>query len=265
MYKCFIYTIIFICIISIFSLIASARKMSKKNYKNILAVCIINSIFLLFLNLKAPSLLSLDLGFETLLLFLISIIAGLIYIITVIVCRYKINKNYSKDIQENILEEIPEDIPEDIPYNKHFAFAAKLVILIPILIFSFVFFKELYLIRNSDLILIYTSRGNGGLGDSHSFAFAVNDQYCESFDIGVDFGGYKIEKSLPKGMIKSDSEYEYVNERGKQSINVNDYYIEINDFYTHNLVIYKNNELLHQINYNNNYFNIDCKNVFYRQ
>ena len=156
--------------------------MSKKNYKNILAVCIINSIFLLFLNLKAPSLLSLDLGFETLLLFLISIIAGLIYIITVIVCRYKINKNYSKDIQENILEEIPEDIP----YNKHFAFAAKLVILIPILIFSFVFFKELYLIRNSDLILIYTSRGNGGLGDSHSFAFAVNDQYCESFDIGVD-------------------------------------------------------------------------------
>ena len=233
---------------SLIAAMMSWLQWKEKTYKCIREVCVANTIMLFLGAYEVPILLKLDIGFELLLFYAIAFIGGLIYIITAIVCSIR-----AKKVD-----------PEKKPDSVRSRWIEAIVIAIPLIIFSAVFIKEMYLIHSSDLILVYTSRGNGGF-DSHTFAYAVNDDHCEEFDIGTDFGGYRIESFLPKGMIESDSEYQRINEHGKKSIVVGNYYIEIDGYETHDLVICKNNELLHQTKYNSHYFNIDCESVYYRQ
>ncbi len=61
--------------------------------------------------------------------------------------------------------------------------------ILPIIAFLSAFFREKYLIDNSNLILEYHSNGNGGF-DGQNFAYAISDNFCEQISIGTQINGY---------------------------------------------------------------------------
>ena len=116
---------------------------------------------------------------------------------------------------------------------------------------SYSLLKEYYLIINSDIVLVYESNGNGGIGNSNYFAYAINENYCKEISLGIAIGDYSLVEYLPKNSKKIDN-----------IENINDYNISFdsNEKY---ITIYKNNKLIHKKQINPNYYNISFDGGFY--
>lgn len=59
--------------------------------------------------------------------------------------------------------------------------------------------RDLYRVNSADLLLFFEARGNGGIGDTSYFAYAITPNSCRSFSIGTSSGGYGLLDVLPAG------------------------------------------------------------------
>lgn len=160
----------FLGIISIVVLIKSIRNKDINIAKNILLISIIYLAFFLINFYIIPFSLGLDIGLEFLLLIPIKILAEILYVVSIITCIIKIKKLNNNENRNTKI------------------YRSTLVLIIsPILIFILLIFRELIILNNSNLILVYHDSGNGGIGDSKKFVYAIEENYCKKLSIGASY------------------------------------------------------------------------------
>lgn len=106
------------------------------------------------------------------------------------------------------------------------------------------------MLNNSELIIIFNSDGNGGIGDSDTFAYTINKNLCNQFDLGIDTDGYEIKKYLPKE-LKETNDLEKLN-----------YDVIIDDNET--IHVYDNKKEICKFNNDSKYSNIEFIKAFYK-
>ena len=234
MIRDFIYFMpIIISIIGVLSIILAIKNKNRINNKLLIAFDIINVIYLFTVSTVIHNILPIMVDLTIIVNGFVSIIGGILYIISSIICickRKKINDNSE---------------------NKFIIKLFILIIVIPIIIFISILFREVHLINNSEFILSYHSTGNGGLGDTYDFIYVVSDKYCEETSIDVDIiYEYYYNKMFFTKKLKKITEVE-LNNKGYEVIIENDY-----------IKVYKNKQLVHKKKLNEKYFNIDLKKVY---
>ena len=79
---------------------------------------------------------------------------------------------------------------------KLISFILAFLIIFPVIFISSRVIRDYVIVKNSDMVLIFHSSGNGGIGQSEEFAYAVKGDKCWQFDLCIDLS---IEKILPDG------------------------------------------------------------------
>lgn len=226
-------------LISLFSIVTMIWSIKNKNQyicKNVILFSIIYIIYLI-VDLSMIYILYIPIGLEALFIFLVMFIAGILYVISVILNLIKRKKleRYAK--------------------KKKVLITTIILIILPIIFFSVCVLRQKYLINNSDLVLVYSSSGNGGFGDEDTFAYAIGEDYCKQFDLGIDINGYRLKEFLPKNAVKitniDDIAY------------MTDYKMIPNEEDFDAVSVYKDNKQICKINYQSRYFNIDFEKGFY--
>ena len=171
-------------------------------------------------------------GWEMLVIALFVIMALILYVISIIInfIKFKKLKIYTKT-------------------NK-ILIAIILLIILPVLYISINILENKYLIKNSDLVVVYESRGNGGFGDGDTFAYSIGKNGCNQFDLGIDAGGDRLKEYLPKNAVEIDYD-KYIN----------DYEIIFEE--DNSTLVYKGKKKICKINNKKNYFNIEFQKGFY--
>lgn len=224
------------CLLSIPTLIYTVKNKDKGISKGIIVLDII-SIAYLFIDLCMPSILSISIGLEILILYLFALISGILYIISFIINLVKIRKAQTSAS----------------PKKRGIKIAVIMLLILPVLFLSANIFRHKYLIDNSELIVVYRSAGNGGIGDSDYFAYAISEDCCKQFDLGVDFNGYRLDEFLPKNA----TEIKDIND-------IKDYKLTLDtDLEKDSISVYKDDELIHQVKHKSHYFNINFERAFY--
>ncbi len=224
-------------LLSLFSMIALIYSIKNKNKyicKNIILVSILYIVYLI-VDLCMIGVLCIPIGLEVLFIYLFVFIAGILYIISIILNLIKRKKleGYIK--------------------KKSVVIATLTLLLLPILFLTINILEDKSLINNSNLIVVYESDGNGGIGDGDIFAYAIGKNFCEQFDLGIDIGGYYLKEFLPKNAVEIKDI--------KDITNITNYKIVFNE--ENNALIYKDNKQICKINNKSHYFNIDFERGFY--
>ena len=229
--NCICCVAIFISLISIPILIYSIKNKDRNICKYIIYIDIIHIVYL-FIDLTIlPFVLYVEIGLEILFLDLFAVISGIFYIISIVLNAIKMKK-IKMDVQTK---------------PKKVIIVCIIFIVLPVLLFSASILRNKYLISNSDLILVYYSSGNGGLGDGETFAYAIGEDFCEQFDLGIVLRGYELQKFLPQNAV----EIVDIND-------VEDYKIIIDN---NSILVYKDDQCICQSEHN--YFNIKFEKGFY--
>ena len=218
----------FIFTVSILNLIYSIKNKNRESSKYIIILSIIFILYSIIDVLILPNILGLDVGFELLLFYGILIIAGVLFIISIIVASVKTKKlnTIEKTLKHNII----------------FTF----FVLLPILMFCFSYFREMYYINNSKLILICSS-GDGF--NEEDYGYAISNDYSKIISVGTDFRGYAMKNHLPN----SFNELNYTWTTDKIEINYD------------NITIFRNNKKIYKIDISNKISYCDVEEVFYKQ
>lgn len=224
-------------LLSLFSIVSLIYSIKNKNQyicKNIILVSV-SYVLYLIVDLCMIDFLSIPIGLELLFIYLFAFISGILYIISIILNLIKRKKleGYSK--------------------KKSVLISTIILLLLPILFLSINILKNKYLINNSNLIMVYKSHGNGGIGDEDTFAYAIGENFCKQFDLGIDTGGYHLKEFLPKNAV----EVKDIND----ITNITNYKIVFNE--DDSAFVYKNNKQICKINNKSHYFNIDFEKGFY--
>ncbi len=230
--NCMYLIIVVISLLSIPIIIYSIKNKNKGICKSIKTINIFYIIYLILNIVVIPNVLRIDTGLEFLLLVLIAFIAIIIYIISIIICSKKIKKDKVSFTRKSIL-------------------VMLVLIVLPILLFSYSLLREYYLITNSDIVIVYKSNGNGGFGDSKNLAYAINDNYIKEISLGIAIGDYSLERYLPKKAQKIDD-----------IENIDNYKVSLNEEENY-IIIYKDNKLIHKEQINPDYYNITFDGGFY--
>lgn len=151
----------------------------------------------------------------------ISNVGKILYLISTIICIIKINKLNT------------------IAKNKNIFKVFLTIILLPILFFLISLSREIYLIKNSNLILVYSSYSGGDLGRNYLNIYAVNDKNIE--EITLDY-------------FKNMTE---ITEKELQNLNVE---VKLNDDKKY---IYKNHKLKYKKRVKLKYSDVYLYKVFY--
>lgn len=173
-------------LISLFSmpiLIYSILTNDKNICKQIVRISVIYIIYMiyLFLFLGQFNIYEIPYDFGAIMIWFYMFIATVLYIIAIIISKMK---------QKKLKQQYP---------NKN----RLTIIVITVIIFFQLFLygnvlQDKHYINNSDLILIYHSSGNGGIGASDEFAYAIGEDFCEQIDLGINISGHYFKKFLPK-------------------------------------------------------------------
>lgn len=231
----YIYCIAFLLFLfAIILLIYSKKNKNKEMCKNIILVSIVYIVYLV-LNLYMIADLYIPVGLELLLICLTELVAGILYIISIISNSIKRKKLKTK-----------------VKSNKTLIITIILIILPALFLFINVK-QDKYLINNSNLIVVYESDGNGGIGDGDIFAYSILDSHCKQFDLGIELGGYYLVKFLPKDAVEITNI--------DTLTNITDYKIVFNE--DNSTLVYKGNKQICKINNKHRYFNIHFERGFY--
>lgn len=222
---------ILLSLLSIPTLIYSIKNKDKNICKGLICISIICIIYLL-IDLSLLGILHLQYSFEIFLICLFALIATLLSI-TSLVLNFKKVKNLQADAK-------PQKIITII----------IILIILPILFLSPSILRDKYLINNSDLILVYHSSGNGGIGDGQTFAYAIGDEFCEQFELGINLDGYYLKKFLPKNATEITDIH----------TNIENYEIIFND---NSILVYKDQKYICEKKHNSDYFNVSYEKTFY--
>lgn len=232
--NCIYFLIIVISLLSIPILIFSIINKNKKTCKSIKIITIFYIIYLILNIAVMPNVFNIDIGFEILFLALVAFIAIIMYIISFIICSKKLKKD-----------------KEIVPVFQKTLLVILILIISPVLLLLSSLLKEYYLILNSDIVLVYKSNGNGGIGDTNNFAYAINEDYVQEISLGIAIGDYSLVSYLPKKAKKIDD-----------IKNINNYNISFDNNEKY-ITIYKNNKLIHKEQVNPQYYNISFDGGFY--
>ena len=218
----------FIFTVSILNLIYSIKNKNRESSKYIIILSIIFILYSIIDVLILPNILNLDVGLELLLFYGILIVSGVLFIISIIIASTKAKKlnTIEKPLKHNII----------------FIF----LVLLPILIFCFSYFREINYINNSKLILV-CSEGDGF--NEVDYAYAISDNYSEKITIGADFRGMAMDEHLPSHFRKLN--YTWTTDK-----------IDINE---DKIIIFRNNKIIYKINTTNSVSYCDIEEVFYKQ
>lgn len=165
---------------------------------------------------------------------MLSLVAAVLYIVSIIINCIKRKKS---DI--NIK-------------SKKILITTIVLLILPILFLSTKILKYLYVINDSNLLLIYESDGNGSIGDGDTFAYAISDDSCKQFDLGIATGGFYLPEFLKKDVIEINDDADISK--------VTNYDITFND---DNIFVYENDKLICKINVSRKYFNNEFETAFY--
>ena len=236
MIRNFIYYMpIVISVIGILSIVFALKNKSRNNNKFIIVFNIINILYLFAISVLIHNSLPIIVDLTILIIWLISIIGGILYLISTIICickRKKLNGNSDNKLNSKIL---------------------KILIVVPIFVFALVLFKETYLINNSEFILEYHSNGNGGFGDSHDFVYVISDKYCTEISVDVDLSYNYYNRMFLSKNVREVTEDELQNKGYKVVID------------NHYIIVYKNQKLIHKKKLNDSYFNIELESMYYNE
>ena len=214
-------------LVSIFYLIYSIKNKNSNISKYIIVSSIIFIIYSFIDILVLPNVLDLNIGLEMLLLNGILAVSVILLIISIIVATKKTKNKTTLD--------------KPLKYKMLFSF----IVLFPILLFCFSYFREMNYINNSKLILI-CSEGDGF--SEVNYAYAISDKYSKKITIGADFRGMNMEKHLPSSFWKLT--YSWRTDT-----------IEIND---NNITILRNNKIIYKIDLADKISYCDVEEVFYK-
>lgn len=222
-----------ISIIGLFSIILALKNKYRNNNKLIIIFNIINIVYLLIISVL-HNFLPIIVDMRILIIWLISFVGGILYLISTIICIFR-----RKKTKENF-------------ENKLIVKLFLVIILTPIIIFTIFVYKEVQLINKSEFILCYNSSGNGGLGDYYDFVYVVNTKSCKEISIDVDLSYSDDKMFLPKKM-KEITENE-LQHKGYKVVIDNEY-----------IKVYKNKELIHKKKLNDRYFNTELSSILYNE
>lgn len=237
-FKYLIYFILcFISFMSFVTLIYSIVNKNKYVSKLIIPFIIIYVLYYLGVMLVWDAW-YIPIGLEILFIYMFMVGAIVIYVISIIV-------NIVKIIKSNVNEKS----------TRH------LTIMICLLIFPIVLLFANYIIvkgtiADSDLYLVYESSGNGGIGDGDTFAYAIKDDECIQFDLGIGIGGAYL-----KDFISSEYEDIEFDLPDDSSYIVLDEYSILYDDYTDDGYIYKDGEKVCKID-TDKYYNIELSSIY---
>ena len=234
MIRHFIYYMpIVISIIGVLSINLTLKNKDRNNNRLIIVFNILNILYLFIISLLIHNLLPIIVDLTILVTWLISIIGGVLYFISTIICickRKKLNENTENKLSIKIF---------------------ILILLTPIIIFTLTLCKEVYLINNSKFIVAYNSAGNGGIGDTYDFVYVISDKICKEISIDVDLSYKYYNKIFLPKKLKEITKNELQN-KGYRVVIENKY-----------INVYKNNNLIHKKKLNERYFNTKLDSVFY--
>ena len=230
---CYYLLTMFICVFSLITLIYSIVNKEKYVLKSMLIISMMYIIYLI-VGIYLINYLHVYYGLEIIYVYMF-IIGGLVlYGISIIINLVKFKK-----------------IKKESSYKKKLVMTLIVLLLLisPVLTIYFKLLHDKNIISNSNLILVYSSDGNGGFGDSDTFAYAIGDNYCTEFDLGIDLDGYYLKEFLPANI-------EEVNEMGMYKTKFNESWED------NSVVIYKNDKFICEIKNKEHYFNIELEKIF---
>lgn len=180
--KNYIYFVpVIISLLGILAIILAVKNKDRKRNKYIIIGSIINILYLFIIGSNFIgyyfSIIT-DLGF--LLVEIISFIGGILYLIAIIICIAKKKK------------------VEDINKNKNILILFLIIIFLPIILFIMCLTREIYLIKNSSIIVFYNA---SSLGET-DFAYAISDKYFEEISTEMDLIEYAKIPVVPKNIIE---------------------------------------------------------------
>lgn len=227
----FYYLISFwLIIFSLFSLVYSITNDNSSNCSKIITVNVFYILYLISFYFIVGYL-HIPYGFEMLFIVFLGVGAVILYIISIVINMLKRAK--SIDYQNSII----------------INFIIIVLILLPIFSFSLSYFYNRTIINKSKILLVFYSAGNGGIGDGKSYAYAIGNNDCKQFDLGIGSNGIYLRNYLPQN-------YNEINNLEE----LTDYKIvfDENDYF----VVYKNNRELCKVKNKDNYYNIDFEKGF---
>lgn len=182
--KNYIYFVpVIISLLGILAIILAVKNKDRKRNKYIIIGSIINILYLFIIGSNfigyCFSIIT-DLGF--LLVEIISFIGGILYLIAIIICIAKKKK------------------VEDINKNKNILILFLIIIFLPIILFIMCLTREIYLIKNSSIIVFYNA---SSLGET-DFAYAISDKYFEEISTEMDLIEYAKIPVVPKNIIETN-------------------------------------------------------------
>lgn len=185
--KNYIYFVpVIISLLGILAIILAVKNKDRKRNKYIIIGSIINILYLFIIGSNFIgyyfSIIT-DLGF--LLVEIISFIGGILYLIAIIICIVKKKK------------------VEDINKNKSILILFLIFIFLPIILFIMCLTREIYLIRNSSIIVFYNPGSLDSLGET-DFAYAISDKYFEEISTEMDLIEYAKIPVVPKNIIETN-------------------------------------------------------------
>ena len=174
---------VIISLLGILAIILAVKNKDRKRNKYIIIGSIINILYLFIIGSNFIgyyfSIIT-DLGF--LLVEIISFIGGILYLIAIIICIAKKKK------------------VEDINKNKNILILFLIIIFLPIILFIMCLTREIYLIKNSSIIVFYNA---SSLGET-DFAYAISDKYFEEISTEMDLIEYAKIPVVPKNIIETN-------------------------------------------------------------
>ena len=227
---------VLLIVLSIAALIVSIRN-KNANYCRYLSLLCCVCILYLFVDLAVlAGGLGVGIGLEVLLLYAAGVAAVIVFIAAIAV-----NVKKRSNLQHAGNGSLPMAM-------KIFAL---ILILFPLIFISARVIRDRILISRSDALVVFDSRGNGGIGDGKTFAYAIRGDECKQFDLHI---GYGLRKIVPEGAVKAKADRDGA-DLGEYRINMKNSDISI---------LHGDKEIFKYDSSTGPYFNIDISECYYR-
>ena len=230
---------VILIVLSVAALIVSIRN-KNANYCRYMSLLCGVCMFYLFVDLAVlVESLGVDIGLEVLLLYAAGVAAGIIYIAAIVVNAKK----------RRTLPNAGTAGDGSLPMTMKIL--ALMIILLPVIFISVRVIRDRILISRSDALVVFDSRGNGGIGDGRTFAYAIRGDECKRFDLHI---GYGLKNIVPEGAVKAKADWDGA-DLGEYRINIKNSDISI---------LRGDKEIFRYDSSKGPYFNIDISECYCR-
>jgi len=190
---CLVAFILFV--FSIVLLVFSAGNSNEANRKFYIIYSIITMLFLIIDLGVLVYALKINIGLRMLIFYAMGFVAGILCIISIVINRVKSHKAIADQVRENV------------PASKNvLMIMAVLAFVLPMILLGARIIRDRILIAKADLLVVFDSSGNGGMGDGAVFAYAIKGNSCKSFDMCIEYGlDELVDKSAVKLQPKGDT------------------------------------------------------------